>query len=98
MVNKRWTCTEKLHIISLDFYIRNTDRMEKKLKQEGEQLLFLILLMQILCNFCMFVLVQSKLWSVIFLLTLFCINHNNLLLHTGTFVTATNFTLLNHTS
>lgn len=72
---------EKLHIITLDFYIRNTDRMEENLKQESEQLLFIISLMQILCNFLYVCLVGSKLWSVTVLLTLFCINHNTTYWH-----------------
>lgn len=69
--------------------------MEENLKQEREQLPFLISFMQILCNFAC--LVEPKLWSVIALLTLFCVNHNNLLLDTGTSVGAINFILPNHT-
>lgn len=55
----------KLYIISLDFYIRITDRMKENLEQEREQLLCLILLMQILCNFYMFVWLNQNLGALL---------------------------------
>jgi len=42
---------EKFYIISFDFYVRNTGRMEENLKKGREQLQFLISLIQIICNF-----------------------------------------------
>lgn len=42
---------EKLYILSFDFYVGNTDRMEENLIKGREQLTFLISLLQILCTF-----------------------------------------------